>query len=215
MSLRDYLFYEEPGITLYCGDSLDILPLVPAWYQTVITDPVWPNFHPRLVGSDAPKKVFGQVMALLLPETERLCVWLGCQSDPRFLDAVPPHYPFLRMSYLRRAVPTYNGRCLVSGDVLYSFGTWPKSREGARVIPGETYDTSRRHLKVNHPAPRSEKHARWVVKWWGDGTIMDPFAGTGTTLLACKDQGTPAIGIEIEPKYCEIAVRRLRQEVLL
>ena len=62
------------------------------------------------------------------------------------------------------------------------------------------------------PYPMARDH---ILTWSGpDGLALDPFMGSGTTLRAAKDLGRKAIGIEIEEKYCEIAVKRLRQEVL-
>jgi site-specific DNA-methyltransferase (adenine-specific) len=46
------------------------------------------------------------------------------------------------------------------------------------------------------------------------GLILDPFAGSGTTLRSAKDLGMKAVGIEINEKYCEIIAERMTQQVM-
>lgn len=84
-----------------------------------------------------------------------------------------------------------------------------------------TYSNGRGHsapdaISHEHPAIFPQKLAADHIRSWSNpgDTILDPFMGSGTTLRAAKDLGRKAIGIEIEEKYCEIAVKRLRQEVL-
>ena len=68
-----------------------------------------------------------------------------------------------------------------------------------------------------HPCAKPLLAWRWLLEKVSEPNdlILDPFMGSGTTLRAAKDLGRRAIGIEIEEKYCEIAVKRLAQEVLL
>lgn len=66
-----------------------------------------------------------------------------------------------------------------------------------------------------HPTQKSLDLFRWcILRRLEAETILDPFMGSGTTLRAAKDLGRKCIGIEIEEKYCEIAVKRLAQGVL-
>ena len=70
--------------------------------------------------------------------------------------------------------------------------------------------TQREHV-TQKPA---ELLRRIFALYLTDGVVLDPFMGSGTTLVAAAQLGWRAIGIEIEERYCEIAAKRLEQEVL-
>jgi len=68
--------------------------------------------------------------------------------------------------------------------------------------------------RIGHPAPFPIELPRRCVKLFsfrGD-TVLDPFLGSGSTLLACVQTGRKGIGVEIDGKYCELAKRRLKTE---
>lgn len=67
-----------------------------------------------------------------------------------------------------------------------------------------------------HPAPFPIEIPRRLVSYysWTGDVVLDPFMGSGTTLIAARQLGRKAIGIEINEKYCEIAAKRMSQEVL-
>jgi site-specific DNA-methyltransferase (adenine-specific) len=218
-------YYEHAGITIYHGDCREVMPTL-AQPDTCIVDPVWPNSV--FPGVHDPAQLFSEMCESLT--TTRLVVHLGCTSDPRFLAGVPDRYPFLRACWLRYAHPSYKGRIMMGSDVAYAFGESPPSRPGRQLLSGET--TARNNATklqhtgrgngtsefvayddLPHPAPRRLEHVAWLCNIFADTGIIDPFMGSGTTLRAAKDAGLRAIGIEIEERYCEIAAKRLAQEV--
>ena len=78
------------------------------------------------------------------------------------------------------------------------------------------HNISRGDARPEHPCPKPIALMTELVSLFTDpgDLILDPFMGSGTTLRAAKDLGRKAIGIEIEERYCEIAAKRLSQEVM-
>ncbi len=224
-------YYEEEGITIYCADCRDVLPqLEPV--DLVLMDPIWPNNSvPQYAGFN-PHELFSDICKLLPSNLKRLIIHLGCDSDVRFLSCVPAFLPFLRVCWLDYARPSYKGRLLYSGDVAYAFGYPPNFIKGRQVMSGMCRssvsdklfhrhseqlrkDFTRREISQNliHPSPRRLQHVKWLVNQFSDTEVIDPLMGSGTSILAAKILGRKAIGIEIEQKYCDIAIERLRQGV--
>ena len=70
--------------------------------------------------------------------------------------------------------------------------------------------------RLGHPTPKPLALIRFMIdiSVRPQTAILDPFAGSGTTLLAARLEGRQAVGIEISERYCEIAANRLRQKLL-
>lgn len=207
-------YYQSGGITIYHGDCREILPSLSATH--ICTDPVWPGASVKLAGWEDPKGLLAEALALAPASVVRLAIQLGCDSDPRFLSAVPERFDFFRLCWLDVARPNYKGRLLDGATPAYLFGPPPPPRPGAFVIPGIFRDSSSNGKEADHPCPRKIAHVRWILSKWAapDDVIVDPFVGSGTTLLAAKNLNLPAIGIEVEERYCETAASRLSQGVM-
>lgn len=211
-------YYHDNYVTLYHGDCREILPEISLdlLNLSLITDPVWPNALPCLRGSDRPQALLTQMLAALAGNPIRMALHLGSNSDPRFLGAVPASLPFFRDVKLEYVCPGKFGRFLNLHDTAYLFGAPPPVREGHRLITGQIKAQPEGRDKPAHPCPRNLAHASALVDWWSALTdmVLDPFAGSGTTLVAAKGHNRKAIGIEVEERYCEIAAQRLCQGVL-
>lgn len=214
MSIKPY--YEHAGITIYHGDCREVLPDLSV--EAIITDPVWPNCPPgKITGWEHPYELFSEFCSLIPDATIRLVVALRNDSDPRFLYPIPTRFKFLQVMWCQYVMPGYLGRVLGGNECAYVFGAPILRVEGRTVIPSISPKAQPGDRPANgHPMSRALIHQRFIVNWCSDPheTILDPFCGSGTTLLAAKNHGRRAIGIEIEERYCEISAKRLGQEVL-
>lgn len=126
-------YYQDQTTTLYHGDSREILPALD--FNVLITDPTWPNATVPLYGSSDPERMMAEILLTVPADVTRYAVHLGCDSDPRFLTAVPRRWEFFRVVWLEYIRPSYKGRLLYTSDVAYLFGPPPASRKGGESFP--------------------------------------------------------------------------------
>lgn len=209
-------YYEQDGITIYHGDAREVLPTLTP--NVIITDPVWPNCPPRAIcGWEDPYGLFRDFCAILPASISRIAIELRNDCDPRFLQPIPSRFKFIQVMWCQYVMPGYLGRLLGGNETVYVFGEPIRPADGRRVIPSVSPKAQPGDRPRNgHPMSRALVHQKFVVHWCSDEEelICDPFMGSATTLRAAKDLGRRAIGIEIEERYCELAVERLRQGVL-
>ena len=210
-------YFQNNMVILYHGDCREVLPSLSKSSFSLIIDPVWPNAIPELIGSDRPQALLAEMFEAASDlEIERVAIHLGTDSDPRFLEVVPARFKFFRQATLEYSRPIPLGRKLMGNDIAYLYGKAPKRSAGMHVVPGQCRNNTKAGKETDHPCPRKLIHAEWLVKWWSatTDTVLDPFAGSGTTLLAAANLGRSAIGIEIEERYCEMAAKRFDQQIL-
>jgi site-specific DNA-methyltransferase (adenine-specific) len=200
-------YYDRDGITIYHGDCREILPHVKA--DVVVTDPPFgmaycSGWQERPIANDHDTSARDAFLAAWSP---RPAVVFGRWDCPR------PENVRARLIWDKGEWPGM-------GDLKFP---WGPSDEEAYVI-GDGFSGRRMGtvLRVRrlpgaaliHPNEKPPELLQIILQRCPPGLILDPFMGSGTTLVAAKLEGRKAIGIEIEERYCEIAAKRLAQGVL-
>jgi site-specific DNA-methyltransferase (adenine-specific) len=210
-------YYEQSGVTIYHGDCRELATLLVA--DVVVSDPPygmdWDTDHTRFVvgpRGDGPGRPSYQRHSRVTADSTPFdpAPWIGFRGCVlwgfhHFAQRLPVGSVLV---WLKRYDDGF-GSFLSDADLA-----WMKGGEGVYCrrdvsLQGE----SRFRL---HPTQKPEPLMRWCVELVskrGD-TILDPFMGSGTTLVAAKRLGRMSIGVEIEERYCEMAARRLQQEAL-
>jgi site-specific DNA-methyltransferase (adenine-specific) len=225
-------YYDQNGITLYHGDCSE----VEVRCDLIVTDPPYgKNFKSnfgdwkKIVGDadEAEAKVNITRLirhALRSLKDQRHIYIFGCNVDLQQLplfgvteliwDKVN-----IGMGNLELPWASQHEKILFAA---YGHRIGPKAREKrggliARMRRGSIVRSLRRNADsaYNHPTEKPVDLLRQLIESssvMGE-TVYDPFAGSGSTLIASRLEGRIAIGCEIEEKYCEIAVKRFNQEL--
>jgi site-specific DNA-methyltransferase (adenine-specific) len=215
-------YYEQDGITIYHGDCRDVLPSITA--DSVVTDPPYKLSQEYSASVDADNLLavasIGWIAPMLLPAVPvgaSAAVFYDTRILPLALSAFgKAGWKYLRnlTLYRRWGAASKTHWWMSTSDFVLLF-----QRPGAK----EQYHGATHHdvfVKAGpepdasgHPAQKPLEFVQQIVENLTPlgGTVLDPWAGSGTTLLGARLSGRNAIGIEIEERYCEIAARRLEE----
>ena len=207
-------YYEDDAVTLYHGDCLEH----PEWWtgaDVLVTDPPYGMAYQSgwvrdrtdraIAGDDTtgvrdaalhawgnrPALIFGTWRAERPRDARTLLIWDKGLVGMGALDL--PWGP--------------------SHEEIYVLGTGFVGKRGKSVLHIQGL-TSTDPERFGHPTPKPVPLMETLIAHCPPGCIADPFAGSGSTLVAAKLLGRKAVGVELEEKYCEIAARRLSQGVL-
>jgi len=211
-------YYEDSAVTIYHGDCRLILPQLPK-VDLVLTDP--PYELTATGGGLGKKRGYAESLAgltdgfdmdILSPFESWMCF---CSKD-QLIDLLTLAAKGGRWMLLtwNKPDPTPLMNCNYLPDTEYIVHRFQRlyggyeSRARFIVMPGGAKDY--------HPTGKPLNLIRRLLQVGSDNgsLILDPFMGSGTTLVAAQSLGRKSIGIEIEEKYCKIAVERLRQKPL-
>lgn len=212
-------YYDRDGIVIFNQDCRKVIPFIPD-ADLLLTDPPygidWDTNYSRFTNSmqSAPRQDHEKIandsdceaMQFALEIPGEKIVW-GAHLSPWLIKD--------RGTWLVWDKRFENGAAMLADAELAYFSKGAGVYIHKHTWQGMIGNKSGRPMKRVHPNQKPVALMRWCLGLVPDAqTILDPFMGSGTTLVAAKLEGRKAVGIEINEKYCEAAAKRLEQGVL-
>lgn len=206
-------YYDCDGITIYHGDCREILPHLPK-VDLVLTDPPYGVGIDYGAYKDDPEAYWGWFLPVidLMRAVGSGTVFTHRQEAIRYITNWSHLCCWNKVMNFTYAIHGW----LAHWEPIFVFDTQPSivMKEGSKPARNDVYTCHTTKNNTGHPCPKPLSLMTQLIQTFPSQRVLDPFCGSGTTLRAAKDLGRKAIGIEIEEKYCEIAVKRLGQGVL-
>jgi site-specific DNA-methyltransferase (adenine-specific) len=204
-------YYQDDAVTIFHGDCREILPqLEPV--DLVLTDPPYGIGEDYLSFCDTKEILFELVQEALPIVRAKAPLTVLTPGVGNIWFYPQPTWALAWISTAGCGSGPW-GFCCWQPILVYGKDPYLAAGKGRQRDIIESNEASENN---GHPCPKPIGVWRKIIARTSlsTGPLIDPFMGSGTTLRAAKDLGRKAIGIEIEEKYCEIAARRMSQEVL-